>query len=239
RAWSGAGALRALACATAVGVPGVALAWVWAPGLIWAIAAATVVVLMLQRREPSPTTQPPPRGADASPGFTAGVAGTVTTVVTLGLGSLDAHGAGVVASLPVMAAAVALRQHRLAGGGAARHFLDGYLAGLVGRIAFSGSFGLLVLAMPLPAALLIAALVATAIGLAHSVARRFRPELVRLQAPVPPLWPALARTRTALCAMVLAATMPVPLSWSHSGVETSRTSTATTRAEGTVPTNDP
>jgi hypothetical protein len=50
-------------------------------------------------------------------------------------------------------------------------FLDGYLSGLIGRIAFSGSFGLLVLAVPWPMAAALALAVAATVRAAVSAVR--------------------------------------------------------------------
>lgn len=170
----GAGGLRALGLAVAAGAAGLVLGWLWAPSLVWAVPAATLAVWALQRLEPPRNVETRP-DACASPLFTALVAGAITIVVTVAFGRLDAHSAGVITSLPIIAAAVAMRQHRLGGDGAAHRFLDGYLTGLIGRIAFSGSFGFFVLAMSWPIALGLALLTAAMVGVAANVVQAALP----------------------------------------------------------------
>lgn len=219
--WAGrsTGVLTASIWAVAAGAAGLALGRLWSPSLLWAVPAALLVVLLLQVRKGSGDGETR-CSASASPLFTALVAGGITTVVTLGLGSLDAHGAGVVTSLPVIAAVVSARQHRTSSAAAAHRFLDGYLAGLVGRVVFSGSFGFLVLAMSwhlaLGAALLLAAAVqVVGAGARRALATRSPADARRSSQAV--RW--FAKGRTALCAVALTTTLPTPLSLSHAGAE--------------------
>lgn len=170
--WSGrrCKAGRALAVATAAAIVGLApIAW-WTPGLAVAVLLSTLSVLVLHalayapRRPPTWADRRPMSGA-ASALVTAGVAGAVSAAVSAGAPSLGAFGCGLVASLPLIAGAVAVRLHAQEGIDAAGRFLHSYRAALIGRIAFSGAFGCAVLVLPLPAAFGLA-LVVSAVGFA-------------------------------------------------------------------------
>ncbi len=140
----------------------IAVSLVPAPGadkLAGQLAAATLVagimVLLIAAwmpERPAPKVKVMVRG---EPWLTASVAGVVSGAVALLAPSVGPFWAGVLASPPLIAAAVAMRQHALGGADAAAPFLRGYVNGLLGRIAFGAVFALLMTALPVaPAAIL-------------------------------------------------------------------------------------
>jgi hypothetical protein len=175
-AWAGtgSGALRAGACATATTVVAVVIGHWWAPSLLWAVPIAAIAVLGLQRCKVQGAAATR-RHACASPLLTATVAGAITALVSFGCAGLSAEAGGLASSLPVIAAAVAVRQQRCEGPAAARCFLDGYLDGLLSRIVFTGTFGFAVLALAWPIALAIALLASTGIGVGMPALRTLLP----------------------------------------------------------------
>jgi hypothetical protein len=93
-----------------------------------------------------------PRGAEEAgrlvrlPGelwVTALVSGIVSGAVAMLAPALGAFWAGVLASPPLIAAAVAMHQHAFSGSRSIRPFLRGYVLGLIGRVAFGASFAVL------------------------------------------------------------------------------------------------
>lgn len=84
--------------------------------------------------------------------LTAIVSGAVSAVVALSAGTVAPFWAGVLASPPLIAAAVAMQQHRSADHSAVRRFLRGYVGGLLGRAVFGTGFALLLAPLGLAAA---------------------------------------------------------------------------------------
>jgi hypothetical protein len=101
--------------------------------------------------------------------LTAGVSGLVSGITAYAAPQFGPFWAGVLASPPLIAAAVAihlhLSTHHRADGAVAR-FLRGYAAGLIGRSGFAALFA----ALLAPAGVVTAALLATVIGCAATVA---------------------------------------------------------------------
>lgn len=113
-----------------------------------------------------PARRAPAGAADApAKGFSPVRTAVITVLVTAVMSTLSsllarpigAYWAGVLCSMPLLAAAVALALHRPGGMLQVRDFLRGYTAGLVGRSVFVALFGMLLkpqgLAVALPAAL--------------------------------------------------------------------------------------
>lgn len=149
------GVLLALAAATVASVLPLPLAELLDGRLALAVLVAGAIVL-------ATAAGMPPRAAPrvavivrGEPWLTAGVAGAVSGAVALYAPQVGPFWAGVLASPPLIAAAVAMRQHALGGGASAAPFLRGYVGGLLGRIGFGAVFALLMLVLPVaPAALL-------------------------------------------------------------------------------------
>jgi hypothetical protein len=124
--------------------------------LLLSVLVAAALVLASAAAMPA---RPAPRVAviaRGEPWLTAGVAGAVSGAVALAVPQLGPFWAGVLASPPLIAAAVAMRQHAIGGADAAAPFLRGYVSGLLGRIAFIAVFALLLQWLPLPAAAVLA-----------------------------------------------------------------------------------
>ena len=98
--------------------------------------------------------------------LTALVSGAVSGAVALSAPTVGPFWAGVLASPPLIAAAVAMHQHAFAGPASVRRFLRGYVAGLQGRVVFGAGFALLIT----PFGVTRAALVATVAGCVFTVA---------------------------------------------------------------------
>ncbi len=123
--------------------------------LVLAMLVASLVVSVAAGAMPARAAPPVTVIVRGEPWLTAGVAGMVSGAVALAAPQVGPFWAGVLASPPLIVAAVAMRQHALGGGAAASPFLRGYVGGLLGRIAFGAAFALLMLALPVaPAALL-------------------------------------------------------------------------------------
>lgn len=100
------------------------------------------------------------------PWLTAGVSGLVSGAVALLAPSVGAYWAGVLASPPLIAAAVAMREHCRRERHGMRAFLHGYVGGLVGRCGYGAVFALLLVST----GTLTAAMVATLAGCAATFA---------------------------------------------------------------------
>lgn len=86
------------------------------------------------------------------PWLTSLSAGAVSAAVALAAPQAGPFWAGVLASPPLVVAAVAITQHLGGGGGAATPFLRGYVGGLLGRVTFGLLLALLLNVLPLPLA---------------------------------------------------------------------------------------
>jgi len=89
--------------------------------------------------------------------LTAAVSGLVSGGVALAAPQVGGFWAGVLASPPLIAAAVAMHQHAFEGNLSVRRFLRGYVAGLLGRAMFGAAFALLIAGFGTTAAALAAA----------------------------------------------------------------------------------
>ena len=106
---------------------------------------------------------PPSRRRALELWITAGVSGLVSGTTALAAPEVGPFWAGVLASPPLIAAAVAIHLHVAApprGDGAVARFLRGYAAGLIGRSGFAALFA----ALLAPTGVVAAVLIATAIG---------------------------------------------------------------------------
>lgn len=92
------------------------------------------------------------------PWLTAGVSGLVSGAVALLAPSVGAYWAGVLASPPLIAAAVAMREHGRREHHGVRAFLHGYVGGLVGRCGYGAVFALLLVSTGTLAAAMLATL---------------------------------------------------------------------------------
>jgi hypothetical protein len=171
------GALAALVLAcTVAGVPTPALQALsgdLATALVVAaLAAAGACALMSDRAaDAAAATRPAPGRGGHDIVLTAFVAGAVSGVVAWAAPATGPFWAGVLASPPLLAAAVAVHEHARGGRGPAQRFLRGYVAGLVGRAAFGAGFALLIAPLGIAAATLVAA-AAGCVFAAHRVPGR-------------------------------------------------------------------
>lgn len=98
--------------------------------------------------------------------LTALVSGAISGAVALAAPVVGPFWAGVLASPPLIAAIVAIREHIVVGHASVRRFLRGYVAGLMGRAAFGAGFALLVAPVGVTGATLLAAAAGCAFTLA-------------------------------------------------------------------------
>lgn len=94
-----------------------------------------------------------PRRASATPApklralvFKMAIASAIVVGVTVASGTLGSQMTGMLATVPVVSAVMAVSTHRASGGGSARRLLSGTAAGLWGGAAFFAVVGLLVTA---------------------------------------------------------------------------------------------
>jgi hypothetical protein len=117
-----------------------------------ALSAGVFVVLLALAAMPVQRDGVPCVRVRGEPWLTAGVAGLVSAVVALTAPQSGPFWAGVLASPPLVVAAVAMTQHLGGGAAAATPFLRGYVGGLLGRVAFCVLLALLIDRLPLPLA---------------------------------------------------------------------------------------
>ena len=137
---------------------------------IAALAAAGACVLMSDADAAMPARPRRSRG-EHDIVVTALVAGTVSGGVAWAAPAIGPFWAGVLASPPLIAAAIAVHEHASAGHGTAQRFLHGYVAGLIGRVAFAAGFAVLIAPLGAPAATLVAAAAGCACA-AHGIGMR-------------------------------------------------------------------
>ena len=139
------GPWTALAAACASGIvlagPAQAMRLHLGASLFLAITLCLLVLALLPtgRRETKP--QRPLRGELL---ITAGAAGLVTALASVLAPHVGAFWAGVLASPPLVAAAVVVNLHVVHGRNSTQGFLRGYVAGLIGRAFFGATFALAV-----------------------------------------------------------------------------------------------
>ena len=98
--------------------------------------------------------------------LTALVSGAISGAVAFSAPVVGPFWAGVLASPPLIAAIVAMREHIIVGHASVRRFLRGYVAGLMGRAVFGAGFALLLA----PVGVTGAAVLAAAAGCAFTLA---------------------------------------------------------------------
>ena len=111
--------------------------------------------------------------------------GAVTSIVALCASSVGPFWAGVLASPPLVAAAIVIQQHRTAGHPAVCGFLHGYVGGLLGRAAFGAGFAMLIVPAGVATATIVASLLGGALGIAASYSRGSRMIIADLPARRP------------------------------------------------------
>lgn len=156
------GPWAALPIACAVGAAGLPLASLMNAGLEIAVAGAVTVVMTLYAALPAHTAPPGRRAFDPDREIlvTAVVSGSISGAVALLAPEGGAFWAGVLASPPLIAALIAMRQHARHGAPVAGLFLRGYMGGLIGRIGFAAVLAWLLPLTTLP----VAATLATVAG---------------------------------------------------------------------------
>ena len=148
--------------ATALGT--VALQWI-AGNLLASLATAVGASLVIHaalagRGDRAPSTTVRLRG---EPWVTAGVAGLLSGAVSLLAPSVGSFWAGMMASPPLIAAAMAMHEHMRREHQDVRDFLRGYVGGLIGRGGYGAVFALLVASVGIVPAAALAALAGCAI----------------------------------------------------------------------------
>ena len=165
------GALTALVVACLVAALSVPLLQALSGNLASALAIAVLVaggasILMSDRAAATASSaRPPAAGRRHDIALTALVAGVVSGGVAWAAPATGPFWAGVLASPPLLAAAVAVHEHASAGHDTAQRFLRGYVAGLIGRAAFAAGFALLVAPLGAAPATLVAAVAGCAFAL--------------------------------------------------------------------------
>jgi hypothetical protein len=130
--------------------------------LLGVVAVCTLCVTWIPATSASrDVAAPPARRRALELWLTAAVSGLVSGVTALAAPEVGPFWAGVLASPPLIAAAVAVHLHAAARTeGAVARFLRGYAAGLIGRSGFAALFA----ALLAPTGVVAAAVVATVIG---------------------------------------------------------------------------
>jgi hypothetical protein len=146
------------------------LAWSPLALLLAVIVVCTLCVAWIPATQPSRVVvAPAPRRLAIELWLTAGVSGLVSGVTAAAAPQVGPFWSGVLASPPLIAAAVAIHLHMAAhhhGDGAVARFLRGYAAGLIGRSGFAALFA----ALLAPTGVVTAVVLATVIGCAATMA---------------------------------------------------------------------
>lgn len=148
--------LAGLAAAAVLAAPASLLADRPLAALLAAATSAVVVLAVLPRPPLRPSRAHRLRGQI---GLTAMVSGALTVWVAALAGACDPFWAGVLAALPIISAAALVVLHQTGTLDDVRHFLRGYVLGLIGKSAFGLAFAIVVLPQGIGAAL-VAAVVA-------------------------------------------------------------------------------
>ena len=173
-----AGPACSLLVAGLAGLVPVALFWHWRPGLLVIVALAMLVCAACAGRVAAASTAlaapMPLRTLGQGPGVAlqAAVSGAISGVVSAWGNEMGAYAAGALSSLPIVAAAVVVWLHAVAGSGSTAPFLHGYLDGLQGRTVFVALFCVAVVPLGAGAAL---ALAAAGLAAFLSLTRRLLP----------------------------------------------------------------
>jgi hypothetical protein len=172
RASRRAGAVTALAVAIIASlVSAPPLHWLGGallPALLVAAIVSPAVQAALPKGSSNATQRTRPNGEVLT---TALASGAVTSLVAVCATSVGPFWTGVLASPPLVAAAVVMQQHRTAGHAAVCGFLHGYVGGLLGRAAFCAGFALLIVPAGVTTATIVASLAGGALGIAASWSR--------------------------------------------------------------------
>lgn len=190
------GRLWALFCsglASLLALPGLAH---WQGAMPLTLLSATVAcgssLALMRRALPRASMHAPPPALVASvPSVTSMRAGLITVLVSGSVSALasllaqsvGAYWAGVMTSLPLLAAAVVLELHRQGCSVRVDDFLQGYTVGLFGRSVFVALLGALLVPKGLPLALVAALGAALLLGWCSLAWMRWRGRLMRLSSP--------------------------------------------------------
>jgi len=138
------GRVQALLCglagALALGWPSWAASNSLAEALLLALACTALALWCIPRCLQATEARP---GPHRSLGWACLGAGSITALAATAGPALGGFATGLLASLPVISAAVAMVEHAHGGHRAAGNFLHGYAWGLVGKVAFGAAFVLL------------------------------------------------------------------------------------------------
>ena len=140
----------------------------WGGSLPWMLAAVATVCTLCLAAMPRGLTRTAPTAREAG-SLRAGLVTVWTAGVVSGLASLSAKAlgpqwAGMLSSLPLVAAAIVFELHRTGCNAQVQDFLRGYIAGLFHRSAFCAVFSLLLVSQALLAALAAALTVTLLLG---------------------------------------------------------------------------
>jgi hypothetical protein len=141
RAGPGPSLLAGMAAAVGLAAPASLLADRPIAALLAAATSAAIALVLLPRPPMRPSAARQLRGQI---GWTAVAAGTVSVGATALAGAFDPFWAGVLAALPIISAAGLLVLHQTGTLDDVRHFLRGYVLGLLGKAGFALVFAILV-----------------------------------------------------------------------------------------------
>jgi hypothetical protein len=144
-----------------------ALQWI-AGNLLASLATAVGASLVIHTalRGGADRAHPTTARLRGEPWLTAGVSGIVSGLVSLLAPSVGAFWAGMLASPPLIAAAIAMHEHMRREHQDVRDFLRGYVGGLIGRGGYGAVFAVLVVSIGTVPAAAIAALAGCAVTFA-------------------------------------------------------------------------
>lgn len=145
--------LCGFAGALALAWPAFAASGSLADALMLGLGCSGLALCRMPRSAYEAVARPRPHGSLV---WAALAAGSLTALATTAGPALGSFAAGLLASLPVIGAAVAMVEHAHGGHRAASNFLRGYAWGLFGKAAFGAAFVLLAPHIGGPAALVLA-----------------------------------------------------------------------------------
>lgn len=165
----GCALLCGLAAALALAWPALAASGDLGEALGLALGCSALALACMPRTAPVAAVRPRPRHTLV---WAALAAGGLTALAATAGPCLGGFAAGLLSSLPVISAVVAMVEHAHGGHRAATHFLHGYTWGLFGKAAFGAVFVLLAPRIGAPASLALACACAAGLSLVRPGALR-------------------------------------------------------------------
>ena len=169
--------MAGLVAAVALGLPSLWASRSLVDAVVLAIVCSALAVAAMPDALPARESKPMAMGSMT---LVSVVAAALSAVAASVGPSIGGFATGLLSSLPLITAAVAMAEHTTAGAGAARRFLAGYASGLFGKAIFGCVFALLAPTAGAPMALLLGGLAAAVMS-----ALQWRP--ARLDAAAAPV----------------------------------------------------